>query len=257
MAAWLSLHLARSVLSAVVPSKSSSAHQSLSSFPDIVYRSVFQFYGTPFDAKVIAMKSEPGFLTLDPANENATCFILGSLEICANDHVLSRKLLSRLASAAGPMYAIIGERINADLLKAHDFSTAPPDGEDTGKRPVEILVSIVGEYLGTTQDAVVLCENWAAGRSDIAKWTWPPPRVACYGDNEVYHILTHKITDPELIEAAIIPRHHWQTGVCSSCVHVPNGDIPDERFLDEIVRNTRHLFLPAFDGSGYLFWSPT
>lgn len=206
---------------------------------------------------MIAMKIEPGFLTLDPDNQNARSFILDSLEICAYNHILSRKLLSWLSSATGSMYAITGERTDADLLKAHDFSTAPPHGEETGKRPVEILVSIIGDYLGTTQDAVVLCENWAASRGDIAKWPWPPPRVACYGDSEVYHILTREITDPELIEAAIASRHHWQTGVCSSCVHVPDGDIPDEGFLDKIVRNTRHLFLPAFDGSGYLLWSPT
>jgi hypothetical protein len=27
--------------------------------------------------------------------------------------------------------------------------------------------------------------------------------------------------------------------------------------LDEIVENTQHVFVPAFDGSGYLIWSPT
>ena len=212
--------------------------------------------GATFHSEVITLKVEPELLALDPGNENARNFILESLEVCAYNHALSKKLLSRLSSATGPMYAIVGERIKADLLEAHDFSTAPPDGEETGKRPVEILVSIIGDYLGTTQDAVVLCENWAARRDDIAKWPWPPPRVACYGDSEVYHVLTREITDPELIEAAIAPSHHWQTGVCSSCVHVPDGDISDEGFLDEIVRNMRLLFLPAFDGSGYLLWSP-
>jgi putative hemolysin len=203
------------------------------------------------------MNAEQGFLTLDPDNHNAKSFILESLEICAHNHSFSRKLLRRLSSATGPMYAIVGERITVNVLKDHDFTTTTPDGEDTGLRPTEIMVSIVGDYLGKTKDAVVMCENWAACRSDIAKWPWPPPRVTCYGDSEVYHVLTHEITDPEHIEAAIAPRHHWQTGVCSSCVHVPDGDIPDERFLDEIVRNTKYLFLPAFDGDGFLLWSPT
>src|SRR5262245_18381630 len=54
-----------------------------------------------------------------------------------------------------------------------------------------------------------LCENWGAERKHVANWPWPPPRVAYYGDNEVYHILTPDITDPELIEAAVAPRHHW------------------------------------------------
>jgi hypothetical protein len=81
--------------------------------------------------------------------------------------------------------------------------------------------------------------------------------VACYGDNEVYHIVTPAITDPDLVEAAVVASHHWQTGVCSACAAVPDGDIPDEAFLDGIVDNTRHIFIPAFDGSGYLIWDPT
>lgn len=202
------------------------------------------------------MKIEPGIITLGPDNENARSFILESLDVCASQHLLSRKLLSRLSSATGPLYAITGEQVDADVLKSYDFTSAPPDGENTGKRPVEILVSIMADYLRATQDAVVICENWAACRDDIAKWPWPPPRVVCYGDNEVYHVLTPEITDPELIEAAIATSHYWQTGVCSACAHVPDGDIPDESYLDEIVRNTRHLFVPAFDNSGFLLWSP-
>lgn len=59
-----------------------------------------------------------------------------------------------------------------------------------------------------------------------------------------------------MIEAAIVASHHWQTGVCSSCAKVPKDDILDELFLDEIVEDTEHIFIPAFDGSGYLIWSP-
>jgi hypothetical protein len=32
------------------------------------------------------------------------------------------------------------------------------------------------------------------------------------------------------------------------------GDIPSEEFLDEIVEESRHLFVPASDGAGYLIW---
>jgi hypothetical protein len=59
-----------------------------------------------------------------------------------------------------------------------------------------------------------------------------------------------------MIEAAVATRHQWQTNVCSACISVPEGDIPDEAFLDEIVQNTEHIFMPAFDGSGYIIWSP-
>ncbi|MCC7084421.1 MAG: hypothetical protein IT427_05385 [Pirellulales bacterium] len=81
-------------------------------------------------------------------------------------------------------------------------------------------------------------------------------RFAYYGDNEVYHIVTLDVSDPEKIEAAVAASHHWQTGICTSCNKVPDEDIPNEGWFDEVVRKTEHIFIPTFEGSGYLIWSP-
>ena len=155
------------------------------------------------------------------------------------------------------MFAIFGEWLDLEELIDYDRGELGPTGEySIGERPTERLVAFVRDYLRTTRNGIVLSENWGADRVDIAKMLWPPPRVACYRDNEVYHILTPEITDLDSIEAAVSGSHHWQTNVCSSCARVPEGDIPSEAFLDEIVENTKHIFIPAFDGDGYLVWSP-
>jgi len=109
--------------------------------------------------------------------------------------------------------------------------------------------------LNSTKNAIVICENWAAECRHTANWVWPPPRIACLGDNEVYHVVTPEITDPEMIESAIVARNHWQTGICSSCKNFPETNNVDENLLDELVTYINHIFVPAFDGSGYLIWT--
>src|SRR5207302_1919864 len=129
----------------------------------------------------------------------------------------------------------------------------PPGEYLSGERPTERLVAFIAEYLQTAKNAAVVCENWGTNRKIFVNWPWgEPPPVSCFGENEIYHIVTPDVSDPEEIENAIVPRHQWQTGVCSRCKQVPKGDIPDVAFLDEIVENTKHVFVPAFDGSGYL-----
>jgi hypothetical protein len=196
---------------------------------------------------------------LGAADKKAKAHILESLSICAHDHVLSRKLLERFSTASGSVIAIVSDWFDLDELASYrEYPNLPtPEGEpEPGERPVERLVAFVVEYMRKAKDAVVICENFGASRQDIAHWPWPPPRVACYGDDEVYHVLTPEITDPDQIEAAVSPRHHWQTGVCSACSVPPEGNIPDEGPLDEIVMNTVHLFVAAFDNTGFLVWSP-
>lgn len=195
------------------------------------------------------------FIDLGQNDKSAKTHILESLAACAWNHTLSRKLLQRFSASTGPMAAIIGDGYQLDRSIAFDHIVSiSKDSYEHGDYPQDRLVRFVGEYLKSTKDAIILCENWAATRSE--PWMWPPPRVACFGDDEVYHIVTPDITEPELIEAAVESRHYWQTGVCSTCAHFLDGDIPDEEFLDGIVCHTKHIFVPAFDGSGYLIWSP-
>lgn len=183
---------------------------------------------------------------------------LDSLSICSHDHILSRKLLHHFAAASGPMLAVIGDWFDLAQMEAYDYTIPAPQGQyANGDRPSELLVSFVQKYLQATPNGVVICENWGANRKTYENWQWgPAPPVSCFGDNEVYHILTPQTTDPETIEDTIRAAHQWQTNVCSQCAHVPEGDIPNEAFLDEIVQNAKYIFIPAFDGSGYLIWSP-
>lgn len=203
------------------------------------------------------MELKSKFVELASDDNKAKAHFLDSLSICAHNHILSRKLFDRYASTTGPMFAIVGEWFDLARLTSYDEYVMGPEGEFTiGERPVERLVAFVGEYMKTTKGAVVLCENWCAERGDIAKWWWAPLRVACYGDKDVYHVLSPEIVDPNLIESAVATSHHWQTAVCSLCSHVPEGDIPSEAFLDHIVVNAKYIFIPAFDDTGFLVWSP-
>lgn len=182
---------------------------------------------------------------------------MDSLSICAHDHILSRKLLDRVSGTTGSIVAIAGDWLDFERISDYDLCPTGHSGEgyETGERPTEKLVELVCEFLTKTEGAVVVCENWAAKREDIPRWPCPPPRISCLGETEVYHILTSGTNDLAAIEEAVVPWHHWQTGICSTCPSFPNGDIPDEEFLDDIVRDTDKIFVPAFDNTGYLVWT--
>lgn len=207
----------------------------------------------------VALDNKLVLIPLGNADERARAHILDSLDICAHNHVLSRKLLAHFSTARGPIFAIIATWTERDQMSRSDytmFGVASPVASAENERPIERLVAFVGEYLQSNPAGIVVCENWAAERKDIAMWPWPPSQVTCFGDKDVYHVVTPDITDSEKIEAAVAPRHYWQTGICSSCSQVPSGDVPHEAWLDEIVRNTKYVFVPAFDGTGHMIWSP-
>lgn len=204
------------------------------------------------------MQLQSKFVQLGYDDNKAKAHVFDSLSICAHKHILSKKLLNCYLSTNGTLFAIIPNWLVLDHMTAYDYSWPSPDGGEyaSGERTTERMAAFGAEYLRMTKDAVILCENWGAKRGDIAEEWWSPHQVACYGDHEVYHVLTPENTDLGMIEDAITPSHHWQTGVCSSSSHVLVDDIPNEEFLDEIAQNTRYIFIPAFDGSGYLIWSP-
>lgn len=193
---------------------------------------------------------------LGPFCDNGRRHVIESLSICAYNHILSRKLLDRFSGATGSIVAIAGDWFDFDRISSFDLCPDGPVGEEyaSGERPTERLVALVSEFLAVTENAIVVCENWGAERGDIASWPWPPPRTACLGDKEVYHILFKDMNTYDMIEPTVVPSHHWQTGVCSTCPRFPDGDIPNEEFLDGVVRNTKMIFVPAFDNTGYLIW---
>lgn len=206
------------------------------------------------------MKIVTNFVNLGPDDSKAKSLVVESVENAAYTHILSRKILDRLSTAEGPLTAIFPSGLELGLLASYDACWPIPDDEDfhydgaTSERTHVRMARFVAEYLGATEDAVVVCEDWMASRARIANMIHPE-LIACFGDDEVYYLLAPKITDLDAIEDAVKPGARYQTGVCSTCASVPDGDIPDEGFLDEVTRNARHVFVPAFDGSGYLIWS--
>lgn len=208
---------------------------------------------------VIRMKTQ--LIRLADNDQKARDLIRQNFEACAYNHTLSKKLWDRLVTASGPMMAIVPDWLDLNQLTEYKYTLLPPGGDVSyadGDRPTEHLVALVGEHLQTNNDAVVVCENLTANCKTYENWQWgPPPPVTCYGENEVYHILKPTDVGSEVIEDSIRQsQFQWGTGVCSSCKQVPEDDIPDEAFFDEIVRNTKQIFIPAFDGDGYLIWFP-
>jgi hypothetical protein len=67
------------------------------------------------------------FVELGDKDKKARDHILESLSVCAHDHILSRKLLSRFLTASGPMYAIIGDWFELSEMTAYDYTILPPD----------------------------------------------------------------------------------------------------------------------------------
>jgi hypothetical protein len=191
----------------------------------------------------------------------AKSLVIESIDNAAYTHILSKKILDRLSTAEGPLTAIFPSGIDLGILTSYNSFWPMPDDEDfqydgaTSERTTMRMARFVADYLGSTADAVVICEDWMASRASIPNMKLNRPRIACFGDDEVYYLLTPGITDLDAIEDTVVPMARYQTGVCSTCASVPDGDIPDEGFLDEVTRNARHVFVPAFDGSGYLIWS--
>jgi hypothetical protein len=82
-------------------------------------------------------------------------------------------------------------------------------------------------------------------------------RTVFYGD-EVYHLLSSiDAGNLEFIATTVWEAdNQWLTGVCSLAEQVPQHEIRSEEFFDEIISNLAHIFVSAFDGEGYLVWSP-
>jgi hypothetical protein len=207
------------------------------------------------------MKPLANFVRLGRDDIKARSLILDSLEVTSHDHALSRKLLERWAGAGGSLAAIFNSGIDLGLLSSYDCCWPILEDEGfhyagaTSERAPERMARFVAGYLTSARGAVAVCEDWLLNRRDIPKIGSPPSRIACLGDEEVYFLLTPEIMDLEAIEDAVRSRGRYQTGACSTCECVPEGDLLEEGFLDEVARNARHVFVPAFDGSGYLIWS--
>jgi hypothetical protein len=185
-----------------------------------------------------------------------------------HQNALSTRLTARFSSAPGSAIAITFEQLDLERVEAFRWAGAyagskwlhdalGPDKIPRSEFPITGMVQFVDEYLRGDEHSVVVCENWSGRRSEMAKWPYVNQSRMLYFGEQVYHLLKHGDTSLELIDDTISEsKSHCGIGVCSSCEVVPDGEVHSEAFFDEIVGNTKHIFVPAFDGEGFLIWSP-
>lgn len=189
--------------------------------------------------------------------------IVDEISVGASEHTLAKKLLPRVSEESGGTLLIAFDNLDADADWLYEYGTY-----GGGKRwfdaagtqqlpqmdcPIGGLILFVGNYLRTSEEAVVLCQNYCSLRARAAP---RESRVVSYGE-ETYHLLTRTDANVESIECAIRESSsHWVTGVCSQFAEVPESFIESEAFFDAIVAETKHVFTSALDGEGYLIWSP-
>lgn len=183
-------------------------------------------------------------------------------------NALSTRLISRFSDMRGQVVAIAFETLDIDNVDEFRWAGSYADGKwlndalehrnvPLTQFPIAGMGQFIEKYLQNSEQSVVVCENWSASRSEIAEWPYVNQSRMVYFGEQVYHILVHGDSDPDPIDSTIRESGgHWGIGVCSRCRDVPQTEIELEAFFDEIVANTTHIFVPAFDGEGYLVWSP-
>jgi hypothetical protein len=209
------------------------------------------------------------YFQLAKEDARAKAQIVDNLTMGAHEHTLSRKLLARVADVGGPIVLIAFESLDLDyphLYKYAAYNGGRPEPVDAESfcwtdAPHWGLVELVDNWLHSSRDATVVCENLTATREIVRArkedGTWES-RILCAGDNEVYHVLTNDDRgNLAVIEATLREsQDFWATGVCSRCADVPSSDLRSESFFDQLVANTKQIFVPALDSEGFLVWWP-
>jgi hypothetical protein len=183
-------------------------------------------------------------------------------------NALSTRLTAQFEGAAGSAVAIAFEALDLEKVDAFRWAGTysnglllndflKPHSVPLTQFPIGGMGQYVEKYLQGSHRAVVVCENWSAKRSEMTKWPYVNQSRMIYFGEQVYHFLAHGDTDLDLIDSTIRESaDHWGIGVCSLCKDIPHTEIQSEAFFDEIVTNAAHIFVPAFDGEGFLVWSP-
>jgi hypothetical protein len=190
-----------------------------------------------------------------------------NLAMGASRHILSQKLLGRFSDAVGPMILIAFDLL--DLSGGHLYASATYDGgkgwyDAVGRRiipqadcPIGGLVDFLTNYLQSSTEAVVVCENWADTRKEY-QGNWRPRESQVeFFQEDVYHILTSVETSFDAVEAAIRESmDHWAVIICSVCKSILCSNVLTEACLNTLAMNTDYIIVPALDGEGYLVWAP-
>lgn len=203
---------------------------------------------------------KPREIRLAADDQKAIDWARENLRVCASERSLSRKLMERLnLSALGSCIAIVPDWVDLTQLASYTQGSIPPNRLPyaDGESPRDALVDFTEQYLLGKRDAVVVCDNTQSAMKSLEVWTWSdPPRFARYRD-EVFYILTATEATREVIDGSLSDSlWRWGIAVCSACSKMPSANSADDTFIDEIVTNTEHILMQAFDGDGYLIWTP-
>jgi hypothetical protein len=198
---------------------------------------------------------------LPDLDENAKRWIVDTLRLLSATHTLSRKLLERFEHATGAISAIIPDICNVDDFDAYEFAIIPPGVTqcfEPGCLPVDKLTEFVWKFLNAVEQSLFVCENSGLVARTNDYWAWAnslPPRNYL-GNDELYHIFDQHKSGCRAIEEALSGCvAHRSVSMCSVGMPPINETYFDERYLDSITVDTRHIIVTAFDDEGYLVWT--
>jgi hypothetical protein len=176
--------------------------------------------------------------------------------------------VDRFSKARGTAVAIAFVPLDVERSRTSDYLYATYDGGKTiseildfhpvsiGDRSTDGLIEFLRQYVGTSSDHLVVTENWFRCRNDAVVRRFESRIAFC--QNDIYHFLLPGDVDADLIESSFRePWHNWFCGVCASNIVPPHPDRWPVAFINEIAQKTEHVFVPAFDGEGFLIWSPS
>ena len=199
-------------------------------------------------------------------------FLVRSLEICAHDHDLSSRILDVVRKRSGRVQVMFEAWFNPTSADRFDAFPAKPRGtvRSSDDNPSDEMGRFVVDYHRRAAAALTVAEDWAAdsktplprfpelSAEDRAQYSLPTEdRVLYYGNRDFYNCVSGRDVLLEDAEFLVQPGAKWQTHICTTCSAVPKwGSIVNDTFVDGLVANLRHVFVPCFDTSGYLIWTP-
>ena len=204
-------------------------------------------------------------------------FLVRSLEICAHDHDLSSRILDVVRKRSGRVQIMFEAWFDPNMVDRFDAFPAEPPGSPRRQNddphddnPHDDMGRFVVEYHRHVPHALTMVEDWAAdsktplprfpelSAEDRAQYSLPAEdRVLYYGSRDFYNCVSGRDVLLDDAEFLVRPAAKWQTHICSTCSAVPTwGSSVDGAFVDGLVANLRHVFVPCFDTAGSLIWTP-
>lgn len=119
------------------------------------------------------------------------------------------------------------------------------------------MIEFLQEYIGTQPDALIACFNCNESRSTDVTRTWRESHRV-YFEEDVYHIASR--TAAGFSEFEILLRESddqiAMIGICTNMTEILPDVIGSTAVLETLAAHTKHVFTNAFDGEGYLVWTP-